>query len=306
MGQNWNEMNGAKMMNEIFAFIVANNMTIIFCKSSGDDPDDVHDGGHQQPEDGMTESHLPHPDKYPWIATVAPPSCACGSGGCGCPRRFVPWRALHLYTWDHFKGATRPRKSQEVVHHKNHDKHDARIKNLGVGTRSAHARAHNLRRQKFAPKKRQDLRGFYRPQHQPGPVTSRPEMIGSVGAPAIDRPLSTRDRIKMMVGMMGIRWEQLSAELAHLDSGNPIARGAPRAAWKAPKTRKMGIRMPRLDLWAGEAVFVLLLVKHRFDMDAVAADAGEPRELLQTLWKVPAVSVAVSRWRNQRRLPLFK
>jgi hypothetical protein len=68
----------------------------------------------------------------------------------------------------------------------------------------------------------------------------------------------------------------------------------------------LGLRMPRLELLAGESVFVLLLVKYRFDMEHVAAEAGEPVELLRILRKRPAVDHAISNWRDYGRLPLAK
>jgi hypothetical protein len=302
MGQNWSELNGAKVMNQIANYITENCMIIIYRGHDGEDDllDDV--------DLGMTESHLPDPRMYPWAAYIAPPSCACGAGGCACPRRFIPIRALHLLTWDRLKGASDPRKRGQVIHHKNEDKHDARLKNLGKGSRSAHRRAHNAAKRRFSPRERLHTVGFRHHPTQPARVISRPEMIGAKveAQNTFPRPISKKMRVTLMVNRLAVRWETLSAELAHRDSGKSIPREAPRAAWNAPTTRRLGLRMPRMEISAGEAVFVLLNVKHGFDPDAVAADAGEPRELLAVLRKVPAVDVAISRWRVEKRLPLFK
>jgi hypothetical protein len=298
MGQNWIELNGAKMMLEIAEYISMCNMFIMYRLHDGDD---VHHGD----QDGMTSSHLPDSNMYPWAAYMAPPSCACMSGTCSCPRRIIPFQALHLLSWDRINGASNPRKKGEVVHHINEDKHDARIKNLGKGSRSAHVRAHNARKRKFSFKEKHDFGGFRFHPHQPARVIPRPEMIGvKAEARNTQRPVSKKMRVKLMVNRLAARWEQLSIELAHLDSGKPIPKGAPRAAWNAPKTRMLGLRMPRMEPSAGEAAFVLLYVKHGYDLHAVAADTGEPRELLEVLKKVPAVDVAISRWGNEQRLPL--
>ncbi len=66
-------------------------------------------------------------------------------------------RALHLLVWDFFKGKTNPREKGEIIHHRNLDRKDARIKNLGKGTRREHGLAHKARRQKFSKKKKYDL-----------------------------------------------------------------------------------------------------------------------------------------------------
>jgi len=296
MGQNWSFLNGARVMNEIADCISRNNMVIIYRSYDGDGGDDR--------EDEMTYSHLPHPDMYPWAGFVARSSCACVSTECRCVPRIIWHQALHLMTWDLLRGATNPRRPGEVVHHRNEDKHDARLKNLGKGTRAAHARAHRMRRRKFSYRERINFGGFRHRPHQPARVESRPEMIGMVVPAAPRRPPTKNDLVKEMLRRLGGRWVSLSDELAHLDSGMPIPRGPPRAAWMDGKTRMLGLKMPRLKLFPGEAVFVLLAVKHKFDLDSVATDAGERRALLESLMKRTAVSVAIERWHKQKRLPL--
>ena len=296
MGQNWIELNGCKLMNEIDEYMMDHDLRIVYCSHSG----------HYGHVEEMTQSHHPDPEMYPWAASFAPPSCSCSPGTCSCERRMVLHQAIHLLSWDRIKGLSDPRQPGEVVHHQNANKHDARIKNLGKGTRAAHARAHNAAKRKFSPRDRLHTGGFRHHPHQPARVISRPEMIGMTVMPTRrpPMPLSKKARVKQMEERLGEFWADLSAQMAHLDSGLPIPRAATRAAWQAPDTRRLGLTMPRLELSPGGAAFVLLCVKHTFDMEAMSAEVDEPRQLLEELRKLPAVDVAITRWGQVQRLPL--
>lgn len=300
MGQNWIVQNGAKMNNEVADRIDALGMFIVYRNHHEEDADE-HLGSPGAPQ----MKWEPDPECYPWVARYAPRSCACRTPTCSCKRTIVPVQALHLLARDQLMGGERPRKRGEVVHHKNGDKHDARIKNLGIGTRAAHARAHNQHRQKFSYRERDHLGGLYKP-HQPAQVKSRPEMIGMTVPlePRRPRPLTTKQRVDAMETRLAARWEQLSDELAHLDSGAPAPEPAPLSEWHSPKSRIHKIRRPKLELSAGGAVFVLLLVKHAFDLERVATEASEPVELLRLLWRRPAVDLAISHRRKCGWLPL--
>jgi hypothetical protein len=218
----------------------------------------------------------------------------------------VPLRAVHLLTWDFFKGETDPRKKGEVIHHRNLDKRDARLKNLGKGTRRAHGLAHKARRQKFSPTKRYDFGGLrFRPR-LPARVITRSDLIGQTQeipskVPAV---LSWARRVHEVELRLGLHHERLSVLLRHLDSGAPIQKSAPSAAWRAPRTRMLKLTMPRLEPTPGEASFVLYLVQHHFDLEAVAGETGEHIEFLRAFYERPAVSEAVRRWRVSKRLPL--
>jgi hypothetical protein len=117
---------------------------------------------------------------------------------------------------------------------------------------------------------------------------------------------SKADHIAEMELRLGGLHEELSSALAHLDSGARITKSAPTAAWRTPRTRMLGLKAPRLHLTIGEAAFVLLLVRHRFDLDKVAEATREHVDLLRALFARPAVDEAIRRWRRYRRLPLVR
>lgn len=293
MPQNWIEMSGVKMNKEVASYILANHFLIIL-RAEEDDQDEK--------KSGKTTESL-----YPWAAYI-PKKCAfCGRyDGCCCPRVPVPLKPVHIIAWDFFFGTSRPRRSGEVVHHKNGDKMDARIKNLGKGTRRAHGLAHKARRQKFSKKETYNFKGLrFRPR-LPARVVTRAELIGKtekIPVPAPPMPSKAR-HVQEVEQRLGLQHERLSEILRHLDSGQAIPKSAPSSAWRTPRSRMLRLKMPRLEPTAGEAAFVLFLVLHRFDLDAVAAAAGEHLDLLRPLYERPAVSEAVRRWRQHRRLPL--
>lgn len=295
MPQNWTEMNGVKMHNEIAEYIKMNGFFVVLRAENDEEP--IHGK--------MTERDL-QDDGYPWIACWPNRCPVCGRfDRCTCPRSPIPLRALHLFTWDFFKGKTHPRKKGEVIHHRNLDKKDARLKNLGKGTPRAHGLAHKARRQKFSRNKKYDFGGLrFRPR-QPARVTTRTDLIGKTEKISPKVPAISKARHVHEVELrLGLHHERLSAILRHLDSDHPIQKSAPSSAWRTPRTRMLKLVMPRLEPTAGEAAFVLFLVLHRFDLEAVAAATGEHVELLCAFYERPAVSEAVRRWRASKRLPL--
>ncbi len=68
----------------------------------------------------------------------------------------------------------------------------------------------------------------------------------------------------------------------------------------------LGIHMPKLAPSPGEAVFVMMLVKHRHNIDAVAGVTGEHPDLLRALYHRPAVSQGISNWNKYKVLPLAR
>jgi hypothetical protein len=80
---------------------------------------------------------------------------------------------LHDCVWAFFHKNDRPKKEGEIVHHIDGDPLNATIENLGVGSRSVHALAHTMKRQRFTPRKRWRLFGFFRP-HAEEPVRALP------------------------------------------------------------------------------------------------------------------------------------
>lgn len=297
--QNWRVINGVKVDKSFAQFMAFNEFVIVF-----HDVDD--DAEHDVAEDGMTLSHLPGPASYPWLGYRLRRCRACLVTTCACPRPLVRWRVLHLVVWDYMRGSSRPRKPGEVVHHKRGDKMDARIKMLGVGTRKAHGVVHKLHRQRFSARERFHFGGFrFRPP-LPARVVPRPELIGTSITPPKKAPKgqSLQARLSGVEARLAQRHEALSLELRHRDSGRPIPAAVTEAEWRAPRTRMLGLYRPRTELSPGEAAYVLLLAKHGFDAAAAAEDAGELPELLAVLWRRPSVNLALTNWRQLRRLPL--
>jgi hypothetical protein len=290
-------MDGVKFNKEIAEYISKNNLVVIPPPSSA--PRGTRVG--KDIGNGIVKVTA---DDYPWIGYV-PEFCGlCATRECRCLRLPVKRWLAHFFVYDHYNPGRR--KDGKIVHHKNEDKRDARIKNLGLGTRRAHALAHNAKRQKFSKKKKENLGGFrYRPPHA-APVVDRPDLIGlkvpvEVKPP---RPPSKAQRMRELDDRLARLWEPLSHQMKGMDSGVPMPRGAPESAWRSAKSWKLGISMPRLDLTPGEAAFVLLAIKHGWDFDWMSRESGEPEDLLRLFMKSPAVDLAVRHWRVHGRLPL--
>ncbi len=298
MAQNWVEMNGVKLNIEIADYLKAHNLFLIMRAEQDED-------FTLAPKE-MSKSEI-EKRGYPWAAYWPRKCPLCGRyENCTCPRPPVPVRALHLLVWDFFKGTTNPREKGEIIHHQNLDKKDARIKNLGKGTRREHGLAHKARRQKFSKKEKYHLGAMnFRPR-QPARIVTRTDLVGKTEPISVTLPPmpSKADHIAEMELRLGGLHEELSSALAHLDSSAPITKSAPSPAWRTPRTRMLGLKAPRLHPTLGEAAFVLLLVRHRFDLEKVAEATGEHVDLLRALFSRPAVDEALRRWRRHGRLPL--
>ncbi|WP_147451386.1 hypothetical protein [Corallococcus llansteffanensis] len=278
--QNWTEVNGIKVNNEVLADLQAKGFIIIMG------------------EDG-----------YPWVAYLPRVCPSCDITHCGHPRpqRRLMW--LHHFVWDFYssRGLRPERNEGDVIHHQRGDKLDARIKRLGRGNPTSHARAHNAKKRLHSPRERHDLGGLrYRPP-QPARVVDRPELVG-LPAPVARTPPrvpTLRERVLGVEWKLAQRVEALWGEMKGLDSGESIPRTTAKSQWRDSKTRKLGLKMPRYCCTEGEAAFVLLLIRHGFDLERVAQDVGEPVELLAPFYQRPSVNVALQRWREHRRLPAF-
>jgi hypothetical protein len=304
--QNWIEMNGVKIDKVIAEHISKSNFVIIPPPSSA--RRSAHKGNEKvYCKVGNVNCKVNGKvtvDDYPWIGFVPEFCASCGARACGCLRPPVKRWLAHFFVYDFYNPGIRG--ENNVVHHQNHDKNDARIKNLGLGTPRTHALAHNARRQKFSKKKKEKLGGFrYRPP-QPARVVDRPELVGLTVPIQVKppRPPSKAQRMRELDDRLARLWEPLSQQMKGMNSTAPVPRGAPESAWRSPKTWKLGISMPRLELTPGEAVFVLLAVKHGFAFDWMSRESGEPEELLKLFMKSPAVDNAITRWRSNERLPL--
>jgi hypothetical protein len=277
---NWTDVNGVKVNNEVLADLQAKSLVITMG------------------EDG-----------YPWVANIRPLCPSCGLTHCGHPRAPLRWMWLHHFVWDFYaaRGLRPLRKKGDVIHHQRGDKLDARIKRLGRGNPTSHARAHNSKARRYSPRERYDLGGLrYRPP-QPARVVNRPDLVG-LPAPVVTtspRASTFRERVLLVEWKLAQRVETLRGEMKGLDSGEPIPRTTAKSKWRDSKTRKLGLKMPRYCCTEGEAAFVLLLIRHGFDLERVAVDVGEPVELLAPFYQRPSVNVALQRWREHRRLPTF-
>lgn len=294
--QNWTTMGRVKMNNEIADYIVKNDFFLIF-REEEDEESKKTSVNVTICDDGKNS-------RYPWIAYWPPRCRICRAVRCPCSRRPVPIQSLHHFTWRFFRGSSDPRKKGEIIHHQNLDKLDARLKNLGKGTRRVHGLAHRARAQRFSPRKRHDVGNLFRPP-LPARVVSRPELVGTLVVPEKNLPkkVTKRQELGEMEYRLGGQYYALSDELAHLDSGLEIP-PVPLSAWRSPRTRMLKIVVPKLDPSPGESVFVMLLVKHGFVLDDVVRETGEHPNLLRAMFKRPAVSRFLELWRTMRVLPL--
>lgn len=237
-------------------------------------------------------------DGYPWVIQPGPAP--------ELDRFLAP---LHVFVIVEKNGPIEPEPNgrPRVVHHRNGDKLDARLKNLVVTTQSLHARHHNSKRRKHAYRKRQDLGGLYRPR-QPAQVKAIPvteELKNSISSPRqLAHPKSLIDRVRDLEDLLTMQWPFVLSGTAYLEGeGRAIPRTASPGEWRKPQTRLLGLHMPRMACSDSEACFVRLYVSFGLDLERVADDLGESLELLRVLLKRVPVSVAIERWLKYRRLP---
>lgn len=250
-------------------------------------------------------------DGYPWVVRPAASSCSsCASSSSSCPHgkpeKFL--MALHVFVWVEKNGLIEPdpHGRQRSIHHKNEDKLDARIKNLAIGTQAAHARLHNSKRRRHSRRKRFELAGLYRP-HQPARVVALTEDEKKKIVPPKKKTEMVKtlfDEIAMLEKVLENNFEEVLKDTAHLDGqGRAIPRSAPVSEWRAPKTRLMGLHMPRMACSKAEACFVRVYASHDLDLGRVAEVLAVRESLLHHLLRRVPVAVAVERWVKYRRLP---
>lgn len=250
-----------------------------------------------------------------------------------------PIAPLHEVVWDFYRGALRPRRPGDVVHHKDGDKTNATIQNLGVGTPSAHGLAHASRRQKFTPRQRWNLAGWFRPRGEAkvrdlgfsedmkyrGEVYTREaqreqerarvrkaleESRAWVAAEAKkkNRPPPTPPPVLPSRAEQRLSAETtlaaflpaLRAGMDHLDSGAKIP---PPSSRPKRKDRLMGIQRIRRGCTPAEAALVRLLVMFAFDVEAAADDIQISPHVIRDIMQESSVCLAIENWRGYRRLP---
>ncbi len=245
---------------------------------------------------------------YPWVVRPASSACSsCGSSPCphGKPEKFL--MALHVFVWIEKNGLMLPDPEgrQRSIHHKNEEKLDARIKNLAVGTQAAHALHHNSKRRKHSQRKRFNSAGLYRP-HQPAQVVEVTEEEKKKILPSKKSNTGPTlfDEIRALEKVLEDNFDEVLKDTAHLEGqGRSIPRSAPVSEWRSPKTRLMGLRMPRMACSKAEACFVRVYASHDLDLARVAEVLDVRQALLHHLLRRVPVAVAVERWVKHRRLP---
>lgn len=249
-----------------------------------------------------------------------------------------PIAPLHICVWNFYFEFIRPIRPGEIIHHKDGDPLNATVENLGIGSRSAHGLSHASRRQKFRPRKRWELFGWYRPQAEAKVRTlgfieelayqrellereargqerletiraalessraftaERAKKLGKKPSLPGDLPSLLSDR-DSAENQLRAMLPALRAEIDPLDSGEKVPFTSTR-----PKRRDrlLGLKKIRRGCTPGEAALVRLLVKHGFDRDEAAQEAHLDRRIIDDLAKEPAVSLAIERWLAYRRLP---
>jgi hypothetical protein len=261
---------------------------------------------------------VPYLPSYPWLFDAEGPVAP-----------------LHDCVWSFFHAIDRPKKDGEIVHHQDGDPLNATVENLGVGSRSVHALAHAMKRQRFTPRKQWRLFGFYRPRAEEPVRSLQPEVERTYRDQLLARERARAERDELRLAwLQGIRsarggaaetgtgtaaqarrviypddaadWvlaqalPHLRAEVDHLDSGKkiPPPRSRPRR-----KDRLLGIGRIRRGCTAGEAALVRLLVKFSFDATKVADDIGLSVGAITKMMREPPVALAVQNWHRHRRLP---
>ena len=208
---------------------------------------------------------VPYLPSYPWLFDAEGPVAP-----------------LHDCVWSFFHAIDRPKKDGEIVHHQDGDPLNATVENLGVGSRSVHALAHAMKRQRFTPRKRWRLFGFYRPRAEEPVRSLQPEVERTYRDQLLARERARAERDELRLAwLQGIRsarggaaetgtgtaaqarrviypddaadWvlaqalPRLRAEVDHLDSGkkNPASREPAQAQGQAARNRPHPARLHR-------------------------------------------------------------
>lgn len=252
--------------------------------------------------------------EYPWVFQCEPSNC--------------PVEPLHLFVWRFMKKEERPLRAGEILHHKNHDKNDARIANLGPGTPALHAKVHALTRQRFTIRRKTDLTGYYRP-HAPGDVR---DVTGEERTQLEKRLLERQaqeevkkkssEQWKLEQGLvpkpapdpevvLGEVYDRLRPVIGLLDSGKPIPPppSRPRESDRLLQSKALGTKgdaavgRARLGCTRGEAGLVFALIDQGFDVLAVSKDVKLSEDVIRKMMTEPAVSKAIENWHRYQRLP---
>jgi HNH endonuclease len=271
---NWTTINGIKIDDEDFSALLRDNLEVWMDQK-----------------------------EYPIYGFFACSICAAQT--CLHQRTLVRMGYLHDWIWDRAH-PERPKRRGEIIHHKDHHPSNARRKNLGIGDRRAHALTHTAKKQKFSPRKKQNLFRWYRPP-QPARVIDRPDILalGMKEEPPKkkEKILSRQQQLRLLERRLEELLPPLEEEMKDRDSGIPIPRSASTREWRNPQTRRLGIRTPRLGCTEAEVALVFLLIKSAYSIEAVSESIYANAGLLQEIRSRPSVDRALTNWRSYGRLP---
>ena len=198
-----------------------------------------------------------------------------------------------------------------IVHHRNHKKSDARLENLEVIPRAAHARHHNRSRQVFTPRKNESLFGFFAPQ-RPGPITiftkiERDKLSAEMEEAGAVPPLRRRDseakkrreedreaEIRLAALLPALRQED--------DEHEEGANIPPPSSRHHQGDRLLGIHPFRRGCTPGEAAFVRVFIGFSA-LKTMAESLGLDEPVLRRVFNRPTVRMAIDNWRQFGRLP---
>lgn len=245
---------------------------------------------------------------YPWLFAAGASCSACAPENCTHRALGKPFMPLHVFAWVQRNGLLKPDADGKlpVIHHRNEDKCDARLKNLVATTPAKHARIHNAKRRKYGRRKRIRLDGLYRPR-LPASVKRIPVgQVHAVRPPASKvRPKSAFDRVVEVERLLEEVYEPIVIGTGYLEqNGKRIPRSASLKQWRSPKSRLLRLHAPRLACTAAEATFVRLYASWKLNLEDVAADLSVSVDLLRPLLKRVSVSEAIRNWLKYGRLPV--
>jgi hypothetical protein len=205
---------------------------------------------------------------------------------------------LHRWIWDVLVARNRRRKlrDDEVIHHDDHNKLNNQAANLRAVSRARHALEHEHDRQKFSPRRRDQLFGFYSPR-APGPVRRVQSTAFGISGPAKPAALRVQTLRRTLAEMLPSVRERVC------EFGCWLPRPKPRRNWNDPDNFRLGIRRGRRRLTNSDAALVGVMILHHMDAASVASELGCRRELVEQLVKQPLVHDALLYFLRTTGLP---
>jgi hypothetical protein len=210
---------------------------------------------------------------------------------------------VHVFAWSHKNGSRPP--PGFVVHHRSRDKLDNRLANLELRPNSEHAKYHlrlrNWESRKFSPRRQEKLGSWYR--HQPPSQVIVNPPLEKLPVPPVKRPITVKPERLRDLRLL------LSSMLQELMNVVPQVTFLPRQldrGWLAFDTYRLGLRRdlpPTLS--TAQRAMVLLFVKHRGDIDAIANELGTDPLLVSAVRDEKAVKNALQEVVSGRSITIY-